>query len=505
MSAGGSFASLTFESQDSYADWPNSVCASSPYLYLRPFSFTSSAGSSPSYCGFPSSNSDFRFIISSIAVVHVILLYFKTPLSLLARPALAMYGFLFFTACVMDSFAISTGQAVCDNNFANTSLSGDIQSKGLTLTCTLSNYSGVAVVDLGIAAIFLILHTAWGLTADLYVKKGALSYLIKSAAKASDSSNSQDVTLSATSATTSSAPKFNYRSNFQSPVLCNSFINQGNFYKANIASTIPSPSKPTSIPTLKPKSIPSPKSTSIPSLKPTSSKPTSKPTSIRSKPTSIPSLKPTSLKPTSIPSLKPTSSKPTSTPTSIRSLKPKSSKPTSIPSSKPTLKQTSSPTMVPTSSLTQTPIVNKQSSSKASPTPPLTRTPTKMPYSYIQQGSGQSRNPTPTSPTNPNYYKQQGSGNTNQSPTPTAAPVNIRTQRPSYSFIISPIHPESVRRVNPTRAPTGPSRSPTFYPSNPTARPSAKPSNPTSEPTAEPTYYPTEEPTESNQGNKKKT
>ena len=53
----------------------------------------------------------------------------------------AMYGFLFFTACVMDSFAISTGQAVCDDDFANTSLSGDIQSKGLTLTCNLRSIS----------------------------------------------------------------------------------------------------------------------------------------------------------------------------------------------------------------------------------------------------------------------------------------------------------------------------------------------------------------------------
>ena len=114
MSAGGSFASLNFESQDSYANWPisvctydyanawfnviprcmillNKVCATSPYTYLRPFSFTSSAGSSPSYCGFPNSNSEFRFIVSSVAIVHVIILYFNTPLSLLAKPSLGMY------------------------------------------------------------------------------------------------------------------------------------------------------------------------------------------------------------------------------------------------------------------------------------------------------------------------------------------------------------------------------------------------------------------------------
>ena len=39
-------------------------------------------------------------------------------------------------------------------------------------THTYSNYTGVAVVDMGISALFLLLHTAWGLTADLYVKKG---------------------------------------------------------------------------------------------------------------------------------------------------------------------------------------------------------------------------------------------------------------------------------------------------------------------------------------------
>ena len=41
-----------------------------------------------------------------------------------------------------------------------------------------SNYSGVAVVDLGIAALFLLIHTAWGLTTDLYVKKGNAFVLI---------------------------------------------------------------------------------------------------------------------------------------------------------------------------------------------------------------------------------------------------------------------------------------------------------------------------------------
>ena len=46
-----------------------------------------------------------------------------------------MYGFLFFTACVMDAFAIQTGQAVCNDFFASTSLGEDIQSKSLTLTC----------------------------------------------------------------------------------------------------------------------------------------------------------------------------------------------------------------------------------------------------------------------------------------------------------------------------------------------------------------------------------
>ena len=113
------------------------VCANSPYSYLRPFSFTSSAGSSASYCGFPNGNSYLRFVVSSVAIVHVIILYIKTPISLLARPALAIYGFLFFTACVMDSFAIQTGQNVCDSAFLNTSLYTDIQDKGLSLSCDL--------------------------------------------------------------------------------------------------------------------------------------------------------------------------------------------------------------------------------------------------------------------------------------------------------------------------------------------------------------------------------
>jgi hypothetical protein len=46
-----------------------------------------------------------------------------------------MYGFLFFSACVMDAFAIQTGQAACNGIFANTFLGDDIRSKSLTLTC----------------------------------------------------------------------------------------------------------------------------------------------------------------------------------------------------------------------------------------------------------------------------------------------------------------------------------------------------------------------------------
>mmetsp|Transcript_763 Transcript_763/g.1029 ORF Transcript_763/g.1029 Transcript_763/m.1029 type:complete len:217 (+) Transcript_763:66-716(+) len=171
-SDGGSFASMSFKSGNSYSSWSNSICASSPYIYLRPFSFTSSGSTTASSCGFPASNSDVRFVVASVAVVHLIILFFKTPVSLFARPALAIYGCLFFSSCVMDSTSIAVGQASCDANFQNTYLGTDISNEGLDLTCTLSNYSGVAIVDFGISALFLVMHTAWGLTTDLYVSKG---------------------------------------------------------------------------------------------------------------------------------------------------------------------------------------------------------------------------------------------------------------------------------------------------------------------------------------------
>ncbi len=180
VASSGSFANIVFPSNRSYSSWSSTVCTAAPYSYLSPFSFSyttadGTASSSSSLCPWPSENSDLRFTITVIGLVNLGVLFVKTPISLFARILLAAYALLFFSAFVLDASASAVGLTYCKSLFKNSNLNADIQSMNLTLKCDSSDFSGIAVIDLIISALFFMLHTAWGLTTDIYVDRGGKS------------------------------------------------------------------------------------------------------------------------------------------------------------------------------------------------------------------------------------------------------------------------------------------------------------------------------------------
>lgn len=173
-SDGGDFSSLTFSSGRSYSNWDSDVCQTIPYLYLSPFSFSYSlpdgtSSSSNTYCSWSNSNSELRVIITVLAIVHLAILYIKTPISLIARPCFAIYALAFFAAFVIDASATTTGQNFCKNKFMNTNLYTDISSLDMSITCSTTNFEVITMFDIIASILFFILHTAWKLTKDLYV------------------------------------------------------------------------------------------------------------------------------------------------------------------------------------------------------------------------------------------------------------------------------------------------------------------------------------------------
>ena len=156
-----------------YSNWNNAVCEASPYFYLRPFAFSYKDANGvtstlSSFCPYPTSLSTFRFCICCFSIVTIFILFFKTPLSFFARQVWITYALLFFAAFVLDVNAVVTGEATCHEDFPNTQLNDDITLAGLSLTCNLSNYAGLTIVDLVVCSHFFLLYTAWALAQDLY-------------------------------------------------------------------------------------------------------------------------------------------------------------------------------------------------------------------------------------------------------------------------------------------------------------------------------------------------
>lgn len=177
QSQGGDFSQLhAFNSTSQpYLNWQQSVCESSPYMYLKPFSFTYSingkSSSVPSYCGYQSSSSSLRLVITVFACVTAGILLMESPLSFFARPIFVTYGFLFFAAMVLDSNATAIGIYSCTLNFDNTDLQNFIASNNIVLNCQSPNYAGVAVVDVILSIQFFFIASSWILCKNRYSTK----------------------------------------------------------------------------------------------------------------------------------------------------------------------------------------------------------------------------------------------------------------------------------------------------------------------------------------------
>eukprot|EP01039_Chlorochromonas_danica_P001423 gene1423-1548_t len=188
QSSGGNFSKITFPNNHTYSNWYNDVCEEYPYAYLTPFTFTYSSSTESSsketYCPWPLANSILRLAGTCMAMVTLGLLYIKTPLSIFARVIHAFYALLFFAIFVIDAAVQSAGLGFCNKAFANTVLNQDMSSLNMTITCSSDGETAIVVFDVVASVIFFILHSAWGLTADIYLeKKDDSKYLLKKKAK----------------------------------------------------------------------------------------------------------------------------------------------------------------------------------------------------------------------------------------------------------------------------------------------------------------------------------
>eukprot|EP01031_Cornospumella_fuschlensis_P036159 gene36159-43856_t len=197
---GGSFAAYTFKSGNSYKNWFDDVCESYPYAYLSPFYFTytlgdGSAGNKPSFCPWPEVNSVLRLLATVMSIITLMLLFIKTPLSIVARPIFAFYALLFFAIFVLDTGVQAAGLALCQKTFVNTLMGQDMVAEAMTLTCSATGESVIVVFDIIASGVFFVLHSAWALTTDLYVSSNKNDYKMlakkqgKAAAKAKSSKN----------------------------------------------------------------------------------------------------------------------------------------------------------------------------------------------------------------------------------------------------------------------------------------------------------------------------
>jgi len=156
-------------------NWRPHICNQSPYMYLRPFYFTTTTdqgvtNSKPAYCGWPDTNSEFRVSVAVLSFVFTFCLYFETHLSMIARTIYLVFTTLYFSCFVLDANSCITGTSSCAGGFKNTDLFTSLQ--GANVTCYMSDYAGMVVIDFIQVFTFYFLYECWSMTDDLYSDKG---------------------------------------------------------------------------------------------------------------------------------------------------------------------------------------------------------------------------------------------------------------------------------------------------------------------------------------------
>ena len=175
QSDGGSFQNISYSDGNTTTSFKNfavDVCSASPYIYIRPFSFSfSPGGTGPTYCGFPFGSTLLRLIVSIVAFLVLIALFFHSPLSFFGKYIFLTFAFLYFAAFVLDCNSVSTGSLLCSENFLNTGISTAISKLQLTLSCDSNRYITICVIDVVMSIQFFFLSTSWSLCVDKYPQR----------------------------------------------------------------------------------------------------------------------------------------------------------------------------------------------------------------------------------------------------------------------------------------------------------------------------------------------
>ena len=149
-------------------DWAKDFCGGIPIKLLVPFSFTYSEGdfksSKSSYCGWSPTNSIFRLIVSIFAIITLMLLFFKTSFSYIARTWIIILTILYFTIFVLDAAANYIGLTSCTSNFQGTVF----YRSDITINCDSSYYSMHVFFDIFTSSSLLLLQASWGNCKNLY-------------------------------------------------------------------------------------------------------------------------------------------------------------------------------------------------------------------------------------------------------------------------------------------------------------------------------------------------
>ena len=172
---GGSFQNISYtvgNTTTSFKNFAVDVCAASPYIYIRPFSFSyTPGGTAITFCGFPFGTTLLRLIISIVAFLILISLFFYSPLSYFGKYIFLTFAFLYFAAFVLDCNSVSTGSLLCSENFLNTGMNTAISKLGLTLSCDSNKYITICIIDVVMSIQFFFLSTSWSLCTDKYPKR----------------------------------------------------------------------------------------------------------------------------------------------------------------------------------------------------------------------------------------------------------------------------------------------------------------------------------------------
>lgn len=148
--------------------WKTDVCDALPMKLLAPFSFsiTYHSYTSPSiYCGWSLINTVFRCCISAVASIAPFSLFFKfSGVYQYGRSVLSLLCICHFTAFIIDTYALSNGQATCANEFAGTIF----YNSDVSITCNASAYAPNVIIDLILSVMLLTLQSSWALVKDFY-------------------------------------------------------------------------------------------------------------------------------------------------------------------------------------------------------------------------------------------------------------------------------------------------------------------------------------------------